>query len=116
MPGTIVILMALGGLGCQNKGDDVYEPQSPSVGSGARYYANADAGAVAPSGSPSRYVRPDGGHPAAGYPGGALRATLLSFIRGHDDVPTAFETDALFYSGNYPFPPPPSAAPPPPAE
>jgi hypothetical protein len=54
-----------------------------------------------PLGYSAHVMGADSGGDASGYPGGALRATLISFVLGHDDVPTVREIESSFYSGRY---------------
>jgi hypothetical protein len=70
MQATLVIIMALGGLGCHNQEQQALQP-SPAFSS------------------------------SEGYPGGAFRATVMSFFHGRDDVPTARQIQASFYSGRF---------------
>jgi hypothetical protein len=102
MLGTVVMLMALSGLGCHNKNCDVAHSTPVSTGFTAACTANVDSSHVGPScDSLSHASRYRGGH-SPGYPGGALRATVQSFVLGHDaDVRSAREIEESLYSGRY---------------
>jgi hypothetical protein len=102
MQGTVVMLIALSGLGCQNKPCGALPGTLTSYGSGDWSAANGYSNAVAQPGYPAYVARPDSGYDHSGYPGGALRSTLWSFVLGRDpDVPTAREIEATFNSGGY---------------
>jgi hypothetical protein len=102
MQGTIVMLIALSGLGCQNKPCGAVPVPLTSYGSGDWSAANGYPNAGAHPGYPAYVARRDSGCDGSGYPGGALRSTLWSFVLGRDpDVPTAREIEATFDSGGY---------------
>ena len=101
MSGTVVLVVALGGLGCQNKACGVFPaPQSCNCSGGA-CPAPVYASSAGPLGYSAHVTGECSGDDASGYPGGALRATLISFILGRDDVPTVHEIESSFYSGRY---------------
>ncbi len=100
MQGSVVVLLALGGLGCQNKGCDVFStPQTTRVAS-AQTLAYVCPSPVASSGHPACDSSRDTGYDSSGYTArSAWRSTLWSFVLGHDpDVPTVREIEATFYS------------------
>jgi len=100
MQGSVVMLIALSGLGCEHKSCDVL--QSPTTVDG-RYGAKVDYPSLAPSGYPAYAPLHDsGGDASCDTRGGSLRATLWSFVLGRDpDVPTPREIEATFSSGGY---------------
>jgi hypothetical protein len=100
MQGTVVMLIALSGLGCQNKGCDVMRAPPAAV---ARCYVNGDPHTVAPSGYPGWSASRYSGYDDSGDScGGALRNTFISFVLGHDpDVPTVREIEASVDSRGY---------------
>jgi hypothetical protein len=102
MQGAVVILMALGGLGCQNKGCDVLPSPQTTRYVSAQSFANACPSRVVPSGYRSWSASDNTGDDCSGYSTrGALRSTLWSFVIGHDpDVATVREIEASFYSGS----------------
>jgi hypothetical protein len=101
MQGSVVMLIALSGLGCDHKSCGRF--QGPwAVDS--PYGAIVDPHSFAPLGyppmAPSHHLGGDPSGDSCG--GGTLRATLWSFVLGRDpDVPTARELEASFYSGGY---------------
>ena len=102
MQGTVVLLIALSGLGCQNKPSGALPVPLTSYGSGDWSAAHGYPNAVAQPGYPAYVASRDSGCDGSGYPGGALRSTLCSFFLGRDpDVPTARQIEATFDSGGY---------------
>ena len=99
MHGTIVILIALGGLGCQNK--SCHASPAPPAGDGW-CGAHVAFPSFAPP-SPAAYAPIHDHGDAADYSRGrSLRSTLCSFVLGRDpDVPTARDIEATFYSGSF---------------
>jgi hypothetical protein len=100
MQGSIIMMLALGGLGCQNKGCDVFPtPQTTRVAS-AQSWANVCPTAIASSGYSACSTIHDTSYDASGYSArSAFRSTLWSFVIGHDpDVATVREIEATFYS------------------
>ncbi|MGP0065370.1 MAG: hypothetical protein ACLQGP_17430 [Isosphaeraceae bacterium] len=99
---SFVMLMALSGLGCQNKGCEASPSPQTYHGSG-QYTANVYPGSMAPSGYPA--YGPGGyriGHPEDYDFHGAVRSTLWSFVIGRDpDVASAREIEETFYAGGY---------------
>jgi hypothetical protein len=99
---SVVMVMALSGLGCQNK--DCAPSATPQTYYGSsQYTANVYPGSAATSGY-STYAA--GGHrrdPASDYTfHSSVRSTLWSFIIGRDpDVASAREIEATLYSGGY---------------
>jgi hypothetical protein len=99
---SVVMVMALSGLGCQNKGCDV-SPTPQTCYTSSPCALNAYPGSFAPSGypvyAPSRYGRDN----ASDYTfHSSVRSTLWSFVLGRDpDVASASEIEATFYSGGY---------------
>jgi len=101
MQATVVMLIALGGLGCQNPVSDL--PPLPPVVAAER-----------PQDTPADYPPPA---PYPGYTanpvisgditeddslGGCLRDTFCSFIIGRSpDVPSAREIEAAYHAGYY---------------
>ena len=101
MQGAIVMLMALSGLGCQNLGSPVVASPQTTCSSSAQFPANVSTGPVAAPGYPACYGSHDTGYDSLGYSArSAWRATLWSFVLGHDpDVPTVREIEASLNSG-----------------
>jgi hypothetical protein len=98
MHGTVVMLIALSSLGCDHKSCAV-DQAPPALD--ARYGAQGDGHALAPSGYPA-YTPSDSDCGSPGHSGHSWRATLCSFILGRDpDVPTAREIEATFSSGGF---------------
>jgi hypothetical protein len=102
MQGAMVMLMALSGLGCQNKIDD--SGGLPTAISPIVSPATTPAlGAVTPPPYP-QYVVSGFDDTQAGDTNhwGVLRSTLYSFVIGHDpDVMTAREIEASAYGYGY---------------
>jgi hypothetical protein len=101
MQGAIVMLLALSGLGCQNKGCNV-SPTAQTMGyASARAVANGCPSPVGPSVGPAWNVSHDSGDDSSGYScRDVLRSTLWSFVIGRDpDVRSAREIEASVYSG-----------------
>jgi len=98
MQGAMVLLMALSGLGCQNRSDGLADaPKAPS----AVVAPSVDAlpGYTTPPPYPSYYPEIDA-NVESGYrtPWNAMRATFCSFFLGKDpDAPTAREIEASVY-------------------
>jgi hypothetical protein len=81
MQGTVVLLLALGGLGCQNKRCDAFQVvPSVSAQCDAKGYANC----VGMAAHPAWPASGSGCDSCADYQGGSLRSTLWSFVLGHD--------------------------------
>jgi len=99
MQGAVVMVIALSGLGCNNKSCDVSNAP-PGCRSTGCACTNAYAGYAAPSshsGYDSRSYRGDDS-PAYTSHVGLLRGTIYSFVFGHDpDVPTAREIEESVY-------------------
>jgi hypothetical protein len=104
MQATVLMLLALGGLGCQNPVGDL--PPIPTV-------ASVPAG-QSPAYVPSYHPAPSGYATDAGWPGfggepadgesfgDCLRDTFCSFFIGRSpDVPSAREIEAAYYSGRH---------------
>ena len=102
MQGAVVILVALGGLGCQNKGCDVLPSPQTTHYASSQSFANTCPSGVTPLGYPSCSAGSSTGDGSSGYSTrGAVRSTLWSFVIGHDpDVATVREIEATFYSGS----------------
>jgi hypothetical protein len=102
MQGAVVMLMALSGLGCQNKISDSGEIPavvSPIVSP----VANPAPVATTPPAYP-QYLVPGSGdtETADTTHWGVLRSTLCSFVLGHDpDVTTAREIEQSVYGYGY---------------
>jgi hypothetical protein len=97
MQTTVVMVLALSGLGCQNKGCEVFATP-PVVNRG--YDSNVPAWSGVPSGHPTFSGSTCGVGDSSDYPGGRLRSTLWSFVLGRDpEVPSARELECSFYSG-----------------
>jgi hypothetical protein len=103
MQATVVMLIALGGLGCQNPASDL--PPLPPVTAGpAEAAGEAPASALAPTPYPSYVANPviTGDIPEDDSFRGCLRDTFCSFFIGRDpDVPTARQIEAAYYAGQY---------------
>ncbi len=102
MHASVVMVMALSGLGCQNK-DCAPSPTPQTYYGSSPYATNAYPGTVTPSGYPA-YGTGDYriGHPEDYTFHGAVRSTLWSFVIGRDpDVASVREIEATFYSGGY---------------
>lgn len=109
MQATVVMLIALGGLGCQNPASDL--PPIPAVGGeveapSSESTAPAPAPAITPypSGYPAYGVSPilTGDIPEDNSFRGCVRSTVWSFIIGRDpDVPSAREIEAAYYGGQH---------------
>jgi hypothetical protein len=102
MHASVVMVMALSGLGCQNK--DCAPSPIPRIYYGSsQYTTNAYPGIV---GQPAYTAYGPGGY-RIGHPEdytfhGAVRSTLWSFVLGRDpDVASVREIEATFYSGGY---------------
>jgi hypothetical protein len=110
---SMVMMLALTGLGCQNKAATVTEgfpvtsyqiaPPSVSSGQGGGYSTATYAGSFAQSPYPeipSRlYARPSEDHSVNWH--AELRSTLYSFVWGHDpDVSTVREIEASVYGAD----------------
>jgi len=104
MQATVVMLLALGGLGCQNPASDL--PPIPPVSSvpagqsqwSASYDDPVPSGYATYAGWPRHGIDPldDGCF------GSCLRDTFCSFFIGRSpDVPSAREIDAAYHSGRY---------------
>jgi len=99
---SVVMVMALSGLGCQNKGcDPVPTPQISYVGSPCA--SNVYPGSTASTGYPAYASGGNGVATPLDYTfHGSVRSTLWSFILGRDpDVASVREIEATFYSGGY---------------
>jgi len=108
MKGTLVtMLMTLAGLGCYNREDDEINAAPAFSASNVAGYANPETDGVAPMVYPPPYFAgpaPGGYGPDQNHSVGHIfYETLYSFCHGHDDdVMTAKEIEAAFYSGAYP--------------
>ena len=107
MQASMVIMLALTGLGCQNKDASASGCQidSPSLyrGQGGGYSTATDAGAFASTPYPEiptrLYARPSQA-PSADWHA-EVRSTLYSFVCGHDpDVSTVREIEASVYGAD----------------
>jgi hypothetical protein len=123
MQATVVMLIALGGLGCQNPVSDL-PPFLPDVrqsagqpsteaspvtsDSPASSQPSTDAGSVT-SASPAPTAYPVYGQGPSGYPetvedesfGTCMRNTFCSFFIGRDPgIPTAAEIEAAYHSSH----------------
>ena len=118
MQGAIVMLMALSGLGCQNRSNDVGDAPTAST-TVVTPSVDPIPGYTTPPPYP-RYFPENDSNVEWGYrtPWDAMRATFCSFFLGRDpDVPTAREIEASVFgygSGQVltvpPFPPGPQPA------
>jgi hypothetical protein len=103
MQATVVMLIALGGLGCQNPAGDL--PPIPSVtASPAQSPPDVPAFTPAPTPYPVYATNPviTGDIPEDDSFRGCLRDTFCSFFLGRDpDVPTAHQIEAAYYAGQY---------------
>jgi hypothetical protein len=102
MQATVVMLLALGGLGCQNPVSDL--PPIPSVSNVPAVPSQGSAFSYNPA--PSGYATYAGWQGYSGDPsdedsfGSCLRDTFCSFFIGRSpDVPSAREIEAAYYSG-----------------
>jgi hypothetical protein len=103
MQASFVLMMALSGLGCQNKSCDSSVAPASYYASG-QCAAHIHAGSVAPSGFPTSSASHYGSDHYAGYDlRSSIRSTLWSFVLGHDPdgVPTVAEIEAGLESGRY---------------
>jgi hypothetical protein len=104
MQATVVMLIALGGLGCQNPVDDI--PPIPPVANqpAAPSAAPVPADEPAPPSYP-RYYGAGFDSPGPGDDdsfGACLRDTICSFFIGRSpDVPSAHEIEAAYRAGYY---------------
>jgi hypothetical protein len=93
MAATVLMTIALTGLGCQNKDSAI--PPGPGM-DGCTQESIAASSFVPASGAP------DVGSGSGVDSGGALHNTLWSFVLGHDPgVATARDIESSFYSGGY---------------
>jgi hypothetical protein len=106
MQPTIVMLIALGGLGCQNPASDL--PPLPSVAANPVVEtppaAEAPAYVPAPTPYPVYATNPvlTGDIPEDDSFRGCLRDTFCSFFLGRDpDVPTARQIMSAYQAGGY---------------
>ena len=99
---SVVMLMAISGLGCQNKGCDA-SPTPQTCYTSSQCATNAYPGSFAPSGYPAYAPGSYGVATPLDYTAhGAVRSTLWSFVLGRDpDVASVREIEATFYSGGY---------------
>ena len=110
MQATIVILIALGGLGCQNPADNL-PPIPPAATQPAVVQppAPSSAAVTAPEATPSVYpvyygasVFDTGLPPEDESFGDCLRDTICSFVLGRSpDVPSASQIEAAYRAGYY---------------
>jgi hypothetical protein len=103
MQASFVVVMALSGLGCQNKSCDAFVAP-------AGYYASGQcapyvhAGSVAHAGYPTDSASHYGSDRYSCYDlHSSIRSTLWSMVIGHDPdgVPTVAEIEASLASGGY---------------
>jgi len=104
MQATVVMLIALGGLGCQNPVSD-RPPALPDAGPSLASPSNA-VSTVSPAPSPypvytgARFDDSDESDDESF--GSCVRNTFCSFFIGRDPgVPTARQIEAAYYSGQY---------------
>jgi hypothetical protein len=104
MQATVVMLIALGGLGCANQAGDL--PPIPPVAASSAGQPSSDVSP--PFAAPPSYPVYSGGPFAnAGVPDEdsfrqCVRNTFCSFFLGRDPgVPTARQIEAAYYSGQY---------------
>jgi hypothetical protein len=99
---SVMMVMALSGLGCQNKECEVFPtPQISHASSSCA--TNMHPGSAAPSGYPAYAPGGYGVTTPLDYTvHGAMRSTLWSFILGRDpDVASVRDIEATFDSGRY---------------
>jgi hypothetical protein len=99
----VVLLVALSGLGCQNKSCDASVVPVGCCACG-QSIAHVHAGSVAPIGYPASSASHYGNDHYAGYDlQSSIRSTLWSFVLGHDPdgVPTVAEIEADLASDAY---------------
>jgi hypothetical protein len=99
----VVLVVALSGLGCQNKSCDASVVPVACYASG-QPIAHVHAGSVAPTGYPASSANRYGSDHYAGYDlQSSIRSTLWSFVLGHDPdgVPTVAEIEAGLASDEY---------------
>jgi hypothetical protein len=104
MHATVVMLLAIGGLGCQNPVGD--RPPIPPVAVAPAVQSSGSVPSYSPA--PSGYATYAGRQGYGGDPsdddsfGSCLRDTVCSlFIGRSPDVPSAREIEAAYYSGRY---------------
>jgi hypothetical protein len=98
MHGAIVILMALGGLGCHNKDCQAFPTPQVWHQPGVQACTTLPSSWGHPSWPASQGTYIDSTDHSMG--GGSWRGTLWSFIIGHDpDVPTVRDIEARLQAG-----------------
>ena len=101
----VVLVLALSGLGCQNKSCDASVVPVGCYASG-QPIAHVHAGSVAPTGYPASSANHYASDHYAGYDlQSSIRSTLWSFVLGHDPdgVPTVAEIEGGLQSGSYTY-------------
>jgi hypothetical protein len=104
MQASVVMMMALSGLGCQNKSCDASVAPAGYDASGQCAATHVHAGSVAPSGYPANSAGHSLDNSLQSYTlHSSIRSTLWSFVLGHDPdgVPTVAEIEASLASGAY---------------
>jgi len=99
MQGAVVMVIALSGLGCNNKSCDVSDA-TPACRSTGCSCANPYPGYATPSSHSGYDSTSYRGYDSPAHTSrvGLLRATIYSVVFGHDpDVPTAREIDESVY-------------------
>jgi hypothetical protein len=104
MQATVVMLLALGGLGCQNPASDL--PPIPPISSvpAGQSQGSASYDNPVPSGYPTHAGWPGYGVDPSDDDsfGSCLRETFCSFFIGRSpDVPSAREIESAYNSGRY---------------
>jgi hypothetical protein len=100
MAGSVVMLVALSGFGCQNK-DCGALPVPLTDRWGVPYEGSSSSQSAAPLVYPAYSSGGYRGGDSWDDSGGCLRATLWSFVLGRDpDVPTPREIEASVYSNH----------------
>ncbi len=104
MQATVVLLIALGGLGCQNPATD-QPPALPDVRQAAGQPSNDLSSTSAVPALYPAYIglpSPDPGAEDDESFGRCMRNTICSFFLGRDpDVRTAREIESAYYAGYY---------------
>jgi len=103
MQASFVMMMALSGLGCQNKSCDASVAPAGYDASG-QCATHVHASSVAPSGYPASSAGRSIDNSVQSYTlHSSIRSTLWSLVLGHDPdgVPTVAEIEASLASGAY---------------